>query len=349
MGRCTGNVMVHRKQYEEPEKHERWLVSYADFITLLFAFFVVMYSISSVNEGKYRVLSESIGTSFKTTKTSTHLQQSALDTVENNLNGLIQIDNLILPVPQKPKRSMIDLGAKHHLPATNSKQDKSNQIDNNKKLIETLHMPNTAKARQGNSAIEALFKNLQQVMSPLLKQGLVTINKHQDWVEVTINSRILFASGSARLSRQSLPVLKKIATLLSAMQGTIFVEGFTDNVPINNVVFPSNWELSAARAASVVYLLARSGVKPERLAATGYGEYRPIASNDSAEGRQKNRRVVLIINSKPGLVRRHALGEIWNKNWKTKVKESSTGKAQEKPANNGEKDQTQIRLGPGLR
>jgi chemotaxis protein MotB len=134
-------------------------------------------------------------------------------------------------------------------------------------------------------------------MSELVDEGLIEVRRDKRWIEVEIKSSILFSSGSADLSTQSQPVLRKLAEKLQSLDNIVHVEGFTDNVPINNFEFLSNWELSAARAASVVHLFTRLGVEPERMAAIGYGEFRPVDSNDSPEGRAKNRRVVLVIMS----------------------------------------------------
>ena len=114
-------------------------------------------------------------------------------------------------------------------------------------------------------------------------------------MEVEIKTSILFPSGSAILQPEALPILSEIADILKDFPNPIHVEGFTDSVPINTVAFPSNWELSAGRAASVVHLFTKDGVEPRRMAAIGLGEYRPIADNATAEGRNKNRRVVLLI------------------------------------------------------
>ena len=113
-----------------------------------------------------------------------------------------------------------------------------------------------------------------------------------------MKSKMLFESGSARLSRQALQALRKITRIIKPLTNSIHVEGYTDNIPIDTLFFPSNWELSAARAASVVHLFARFGVNPSRLAAIGYGEYQPIADNTTEEGRSTNRRIVLIILAK---------------------------------------------------
>jgi chemotaxis protein MotB len=116
-------------------------------------------------------------------------------------------------------------------------------------------------------------------------------------VEVEINTSLLYSSGSAELEDEAIPVLRDLAGILQRYPNQIQVEGFTDNLPINNYIFPSNWELSAARAAGVVHLFMRSGVQPDRMSAIGFGEFRPIADNISPEGRRKNRRVVLVIMS----------------------------------------------------
>src|SRR5690606_11386470 len=112
---------------------------------------------------------------------------------------------------------------------------------------------------------------------------------------------ILFPSGVATLSPHAVNILEQLAATLAPFPNPIRVEGHTDNVPINTRAFPSNWELSAARAASVVHLFMRQGLAPERLAVIGLGEHRPIAANDTPEGRNANRRVVLVILSGNGL------------------------------------------------
>jgi chemotaxis protein MotB len=132
-------------------------------------------------------------------------------------------------------------------------------------------------------------------MSNLIQQDLIAVRRNDLWVEVEIKTSILFPSGSSRLQQEALPILSEIAKILKDFPNPIRVEGFTDSVPINTVAFPSNWELSAGRAASVVHLFTKEGVEPRRMASIGYGEYRPVADNSTAEGRNKNRRVVIVI------------------------------------------------------
>ncbi len=279
--------MARRKRVEEHENHERWLVSYADFITLLFAFFVVMYSISSVNEGKYRVLSDSMEAAFSDPSRSMEpiqvgeLMRSPMQS-ETPLDRNKPIIELFrIPLPERDIRERLESRLKEEQDkAAREAEEKARQQE-----------------KEIDAATEALADSIEQSMSELMDDGLIDVRRDKRWIEVEINSSILFGSGSAELAAGARPVLRKLAEKLASLKNTIHVEGFTDNVPIDNFEFRSNWELSAARAASVVHLFAGLGVSPARMAAIGYGEYRPIASNDTPEGRARNRRVVLVIMS----------------------------------------------------
>lgn len=250
-----------RRQTEEHENHERWLVSYADFITLLFAFFVVMYSISSVNEGKYRVLSDALMSAF-------HDPARSLDP--------IQVGELAR-APYSPVDPTV------------------------RQLPPLLEPPLSASLIEGVSGggpgpqAEAIADEVQAAMQPLIDNDLIDIRRLDDRIEVEIKTSILFDSGSASADGESTPVLRRLAEILRDYPNRIHVEGFTDNVPINTLVYPSNWELSAARAATVVRILEEYGVDPTRLAAIGFGEHHPVADNATPEGRSANRRVVLVV------------------------------------------------------
>jgi chemotaxis protein MotB len=234
-----------RKKYDEPgENHDRWLISYADFITLLFAFFVVMYAISIVNEGKYKVLSTALGDAFggrgAATKTNTSVE------------------------PVLPLSSLI---AKKRLEA----------------------------ARRERERLDILARDLSAALAPLIKTGKVRVTQTARGVSVEINASVLFDSGDARLLGESKEVLGAVAALLKDDTHAIQVEGHTDNAPISNAMFASNWELSAARASSVVRLFIDKGVHEKRLTAVGNAANQPVASNDDAAGRARNRRVAVMI------------------------------------------------------
>jgi chemotaxis protein MotB len=140
---------------------------------------------------------------------------------------------------------------------------------------------------------------VRRSMADLIQKGLVVVRRGKNWLEVEIKADILFPSGVATIAQDSVPVLQRLAGILKPFPNAMRIEGHTDNQPISTVAFPSNWELSAARAASVVYLFMQSGVAPQRMSVEGFGEYRPVASNDTAEGRNRNRRVVLVVLAMP--------------------------------------------------
>lgn len=239
--------MARRRRQEEPPSHERWLVSYADFITLLFAFFVVMYSISSINEGKYKVLSEAMEGIF------THQDKS------------------IKPIP---------IG-QENLRGTETSTDSAGEQPSEQAETEPL---------------AKIADDIREEFSSLLGDGQLQIRANEMWLELELSSNLLFPVADAIPQQEGFEIVEKIAKILAPYDNPIQVEGFTDNIPIRTPLYPTNWELSVARAASIVRMLALDGVAPERLAAVGYGEFQPIASNATAEGRAKNRRVVMIIS-----------------------------------------------------
>jgi len=239
------NRRARRKFDDEPENHERWLISYADFITLLFAFFVVMYAVSSVNLGKYKVFSDALGDAF---------------------------------------------GGAGSAPPTNTE-------------VQSLPIPNPA-TRKRNEAIKKekeqmtrLAKDLASTLAPLVKEGKVRVTQNSRGVSVEINASVLFNPGDAGLTNESREALTAVATLLKDDPHAVQVEGHTDNVPIRNTAYPSNWELSAVRAGTVVRLFIESGIAPSRMTAVGHADNQPVAPNTDPESRARNRRVAVTILS----------------------------------------------------
>jgi chemotaxis protein MotB len=263
--------MARKQKHEEHENHERWLVSYADFITLLFAFFVVMYAISSINQGKYRVLSDSLIAAFNEPKKSFEPIQLG-DMVKSATNSSIEV----ISKPTLIKVPIMTL---------------NNQESEQGKMPGAGFVSSSQDARD----IQQIAQEVAEAMQKLVDQGLVTITATDLWVEVEIKDSVLFPSGSAEMRREAVDVLTRVAAILADFTNPIRVEGFTDNVPIGTHLYPSNWELSGARAASVVRLFEHLKIDSERMSAVGYGAHRPIAPNDTAEGRAKNRRVVLVV------------------------------------------------------
>jgi len=223
---------------DQGDSPDRWLVSYADFITLLFAFFVVMYAISQVNEGKYKLLSDALIQAFKP---------------EASLQGSSSSDRVM---PGEGVRSA---------------------------------------AEEGKARLDKIAQELVTSLGDLVKTGQVRITESGLGLAIEINASVLFESAQAELMPQAAPVLDSLAAALAPLPNDIQVEGHTDSAPITNARFPSNWELSAARAGSVVRLFNTLGVASVRLVAVGYADTRNIAPNDSPEGRARNRRVTVMI------------------------------------------------------
>lgn len=251
--------MARRARHEdEHENHERWLVSYADFITLLFAFFVVMYSLSSVNEGKYRVLSDSIVQAFRS--------------IDVNSTG----EKMIVSSTARP--ALVALPPK---PQAEEKVDAAAE----------------ARRQAAEERRRELAEEIKRALEPLAQSGQVRVTEGARGISVEINSNVLFATGDAALGAPAGQALRAVAEVVSGAGFPVVVEGHTDNTPIATYRFPSNWELSAARASSVVRLFAEAGVSPHRLTAAGYGDQRPVADNSSDPGRARNRRVTILMES----------------------------------------------------
>jgi chemotaxis protein MotB len=235
--------MIRRPRRIDEENHERWLISYADFITLLFALFVVLYALSKLDENKYKVFGNSLNFAFG----------SAL---------------LVKPGAGEPAQPV-----------------QSEQERLLKALVERRNARLAEQQRLQNEATQSV----------LITAELVSVNKTPRGVTIDINASALFEQGEATLQRTALRALNALARVLEAGTQDIEVEGHTDDIPIFTPQFPSNWELSAARASSVVRLFIERGVAAERLRAVGLSSFHPIGSNETAEGRIRNRRVTVII------------------------------------------------------
>jgi len=251
--------VARRQKHEEHENHERWLVSYADFITLLFAFFVVMYAISSVNEGKYRVMSDSIVDAFKNSPTSDKVIYIPAPVPQGTSSGKIQMQ----PIPVRGKDA-----------ATETAQREREQRRENMKSV---------------------AGSLLNAVEPLVKGGQVKVTESNRGISIEINASLLFAPAQAVLNKDSINVLTAVGKVLANDTHQVQIEGHTDNLPIASTVFPSNWELSSARASSVTRLFVENGVGAERIVVIGYADNRPVDTNDTPEGRARNRRVTVMV------------------------------------------------------
>lgn len=235
---------------EEHENHDRWLVSYADFITLLFALFVVMYAISTLNEGKYRVLSDALGQAFRK-DIAVPAQSTGASPITRTISGPPQV---------RPALRSAD-----------------------------------SMRRQQEQKLIGLADKITEALKPLVQTGQVRLTRLPRGLAVEINASVLFAPAQASLQPDSIAGLQAVAAVIAGTDNSVQVEGHTDNLPIASAQYPSNWELSAARASSVVRVFVGSGVAAGRLTAVGYADNRPVEENDSLAHRSRNRRVTLLI------------------------------------------------------
>jgi len=312
--------MARKAKAEEHENLERWLVSYADFITLLFAFFVVMYSISSINEGKYRVLSDSLIAAFHSpNKTLMPIQVGKMTKSPIEEKMKVRQSPFVIKVPQIPlpwtrdvklkgagsqtyrsRAPIVDRILKTLARAGEVKLTAQQQ----RALAEALNVKSAAGGGRDKAggpdavAMKKIAADVQRALQTLINKNLIKVRRNKRWVEVEIKDSVLFASGQAGINPKAVHVIKDLAKILAPFPNVVRVEGFTDNLPIDNNVYPSNWELSSARAASVVRLMIDHGLDPRRLLAVGYGKYHPVADNKTAAGRSKNRRVTLVVLAK---------------------------------------------------
>ena len=250
-----------KKREEEHENLERWLVSYADFITLLFAFFVTMYAVSRVDEQK-------LG--------------SAVESLQRALGSLIPVQTFqrdpgaFSPTHNPLGTSLLsDLASKMPLGERRAFQKLAEEI---KKEIERSLMAIEPEKRPPVNKIKFILE----------ERGLV----------IRVPESLFFDSGEASIRPDFLPLLDALGHSLEKIPNHIRIEGHTDNIPIQTAKFPSNWELSTARATTIVrYFLSKFNIKPEKLSASGFAEFHPIATNSTPEGRSLNRRVDVVILS----------------------------------------------------
>lgn len=227
-------------------------------MTLLLAFFVVMYAISSLNTGKYRVLADALSVAFNGEGPDADAGVPPGSTVTGS-----------------PPLGTLERGS-GRLP---------------------IRIPKIARDRPSLEELNAgrIAMRIARATAPLVMSDQVTIRQHPMWVEVEIRNDVLFASGSATLNPDAERVLSQLAETLTGFGNSIRVEGHTDDVPIQGGLYRDNWDLSAARAGAVVRVLVAKGLDPSRFAVLGFGEHRPLQPNDSEAGRSANRRVLLAI------------------------------------------------------
>jgi chemotaxis protein MotB len=258
-----------RRRARKPANHDRWLVSYADFITLLFAFFVVLYASSQVDKRKVGKLALAIQIAFQEM-------------------GVFPASTTEIPLDLNEPMPFSTVQA----------------IQNVKHTAEVEQIASAPEDKLSGSSdgeetdLGTLQNELQQALRKEIAKHEVALHREREGLVISLKEFGFFDSGSAAVKPDSVAALDRIASILAIRTCGLRIEGHTDNIPIHTAQIASNWELSTARATELVRLLiVGHGFAPERLAAAGYAEYHPIASNTTAFGRAQNRRVDIVILS----------------------------------------------------
>ena len=271
------NRQRKRRHEIEHENVHRWLVSYADYMTLMFALFVVLYAMAMVNEKPFESITESFGRVF----------QAYEDKTKNRGHG----DSILLVNTAKTNKKLYGNGL---LEVAGPEL-----LDNEKNLS------NISDAQVGNN-LTSLEKQLHTALYELVESGFAQLQIDGDWLEIELNSSLLFPSGSSSATNSAEAIISIIYDVIGQSSNFIRVRGYTDNQAINNEIYSSNWELSVFRATAILRVLETLGLNPARMAIEGYGQYYPSQDNLTEQGRAKNRKVVVAI-SKYGLETKNLL------------------------------------------
>lgn len=267
--------MARKKRHGEHANHERWLVSYADFITLLFAFFVVLYSSSQVDKRKVGKLAMAIQVAFQ--------QMGAFPT-----------SNTKLPLSESEPMPFQDAQLIENVSRS---QDLQRFVQPQNGSLSNAVLP---------GQIRGIQEAIEKALAPEIHRHVVEIKQQREGLVISLREMGFFESGSATMRRSSANAVDRLVSVLKDRPEMLRIEGHTDNIPIHNAHFNSNWELSTARAMELLRIFITDyKLAPERLTVSGYGEYHPVDSNDTPEGRGHNRRVDIVVISPPVLAPEH--------------------------------------------
>jgi chemotaxis protein MotB len=282
---ASGHRHRRRGHGAEHDNDERWLLTYADMITLLMALFMVLFSISSVNISKYKTLQHALKAAFSgdILPGGKSIAQPGSSANSSRAPTAVDTQAIVRLIPQVTSE----------LEHTSGGREGSAQSAGARESTASGAATNVSAAQQEQSDFEKIKRELNAyATSHGFARSVNTAIEQRGLVIRVLTDSLLFPSGSATLYPQGQPLLGEIAQLLNVDQvHPIAVEGNTDDVPITGGAFPSNWELSTARASTVVRFLIAKGVAGQRLSAVGYADMRPIASNATPQGRARNRRV----------------------------------------------------------
>ncbi|HEY4828869.1 MAG TPA: OmpA family protein [Solirubrobacteraceae bacterium] len=282
----------------EHENEERWLLTYADMLTLLFALFMVLFSISSVNISKYQVLQQSLKAAFSGSilPGGRAILQSGSESTAAHTPATAVVPSIVPLTPTPTSRSSSSTGSANSFTSAQAAQAAASARPMTAAQLQAALNSMSASIAEQDELVGLQRKLQAYAKSHGFANEVTAIIDRRGLVVQVLTDKLLFESGQATLQSAGDPLLNEVAQLLNLDRThPITVEGYTDNVPIHSVEFPSNWELSTARATTVVQYLISRGVNDNRLGAAGYADLHPIASNATAAGRALNRRVDIVI------------------------------------------------------
>ncbi|HET7266978.1 MAG TPA: flagellar motor protein MotD [Rhodanobacteraceae bacterium] len=299
---------MRKRHHEEHVDSEKWAIPYADLMTLLLAFFVVMYSLSSINEAKFRVLAESINEAFngtgKVVQPITPAQPARQVPLPDKYRAANATPIARIRVPVPPRHLPVpghEGAASEPSPGTDIQMAGAGSAGADIPAAG----PGAASDDAKMADLKTISTEVAKALKPWVDRKQVVIRQTKLWLEIEIRTDVLFPSGVAMLTDPARNVLDGVAGVLARFSNPIRIEGYTDNRPIDTWKFPSNWELSAARAGSVARLFGDQGVDPRRIGIFGWGEYHPVASNATPDGRNRNRRIAIVLLSDQAAQRRY--------------------------------------------
>ncbi|MGI9026441.1 MAG: flagellar motor protein MotB [Burkholderiaceae bacterium] len=268
---------------------ERWMVSYADFITLLFAFFVVMYAMSSVNEGRYRVLSGALSTAFSPGEGENNVGNAPAPQGVAHAEEKAAEEKAIARAAEEKAIAKATVVADPAVkpPAASEPGPPITPADRDE----------IVKTAERMQHMQQLATKVDAHLQALVRDGQVSVTRGARGIAIEINAAVLFDPAKAELKPASHEALRSVAQVLAGFVEPLQIEGHSDDVPITTREFRSNWELSSARAASVARFLIAEGIAPGRVGIAGYAEFRPLVGNADAQTRARNRRVPLVVLS----------------------------------------------------
>lgn len=306
--------MAKKPKIPEHENMERWMVSYADLLTLLFALFVILYGFAMSAQNEVKSVIQGLVQSFSEMGFVTARPGSSVLVGNMGVDGTDSSANLssvpvkevpIVNAPVEGGGGVLDFGASANTNTSSPSPEKdagqqsepnlSNGLDTEARSDSEIVSMELTESITG-APLDAIQQEISLGLEDLIKEKAISITRHENWLTIDFNSSLLFPQGSATILNKFKPILDKVGGILGSINNYIHIRGYTDDRYVGDELYHSNWELSAARAISVLQYFDAGGIDPHRMAIEAYGGYSPFASNSTKRGREQNRKVVIAIS-----------------------------------------------------